>query len=78
MEETMGKALNAFAAAAAPMAAVLVDAGQVQAGQSRAACRHMALTNPLYRHHPGSGCGRRCAAAVRRCMAGEISAVTGR
>jgi hypothetical protein len=71
----MGKLLS-LCTAAGLAAIVLAGAGvtpaDAQHGRSRGECRNWVLSNPLYRHHPGSGCDRRCGAAVRRCMAGEI------
>ena len=71
----MGKVLSVAAALAATTIGILVGADVAPAcarpGMSRGECRTIVMADPRFMRRPGGGCDRICAAAIRRCMAGQ-------
>jgi hypothetical protein len=71
----MGKVLSVAAALAATTIGILVSAdvapAYAQARKSPGECRNMVMADPRFMRRPGGGCDRICAAAIRRCMAGQ-------
>jgi hypothetical protein len=71
----MGKLLSLGAAAGLAvivLAGVGVAPADAQLGRSRGECRNWVMNNPQFMRRPGGGCDRICAAAIRRCMSGEM------
>ena len=71
----MGKVLSVGAALAATTIGILVSADiaptYAQRAKARGECRNTVMADPRFMRRPGGGCDRICAAAIRRCMAGE-------